>query len=273
MNCEFITLDRKGDSPLHGLLFPGSDSLVLHIHGSWGNFYENPFAVGLSSIYNKHGFTYATVNTPGHDFGTIHEDFDESLDCIVSWVNNINSECNSIVLQGHSLGALKILRMFQESHYEEFLSRVKGLVLLAPFDLVGFYGGQNIDRRREHAKEFRDQNGEEALVPSTIFDIWPISVKTFLELSEPDSEFDLFPTRKNEIGSFRNLEIPTLVAIGENDIASYPLPEKAIELLNDGNNKIETRLLENAPHNFVGEESNLYSLIDEFVKNLNVGEI
>ncbi len=267
---DFLTLRNDGND-LNGILSKSvkpKNVLCMHIHGSWGNFYENPFCTQLSIVYNNAGFDYASVNLSGHDGGTISENFGESIDEIVSWINFLVDDETKIILQGHSLGALKLIRLASSSQYADLHERTAGLVLLSPFDLVAFYGGPNVERRRSHAKEFRDENGEQALVPKSIFDMWPISVKSYLELSEPEGDYDIFPTRLGEFGELDDTEIPRLVVLGEDDQASYPGAENVLDILEISTSSCE--LISSAPHNFAGCEDTLTKVVSNFIESLKI---
>lgn len=265
---ELVTLERKGEERLHGACIGNGEKLALHIHGTGGNFYENTFALGLCGLYNDAGYTYASVNNPGHDVNMTEENFDDSLESVVAWCDQIAPE-SRIVLQGYSLGALKIMRFFTHPDFAEFRERIEAVVLLAPFDLVGLYGGPNIERRREHAKEFRDQFGDSAIVPHSIFEPWPISVRTFLEFSEAGSEYDLFPTRSlsRDIGAIAKITVPTLVVIGSEDIYSIPTAHEVAESLNQS--QVTVELIEGAAHNFGGYEQQLSSAISAFISQVS----
>lgn len=267
MTERIVHLDRKNERTLEGSVTGDASRLALHIHGSYGNYWENPFVKKLAPLYVNAGYSYASVNNPGHDDNTTHENFSESFDVIAAWIKQLTEPGEKLILQGHSLGALKIIAMVNDSRYAELIKRVSGIVLLSPFDVVAFYGGENIVRRRDHAKEFRDENGENAIMPDSIFDVWPISAKTFLELSEQGGPYDLFPTREHRIGTLGSIKIPTKVVIGGEDIASYPSPTHVYELLDEKN--IDTTFIEGAPHNFAGYEDVLYRDLEEFVASLD----
>ncbi|HMS24981.1 MAG TPA: alpha/beta hydrolase [Acidimicrobiia bacterium] len=262
---EFVTLARKDQELLHGARTGDGNALALHIHGSWGNFYENPFVLDVAQTYLDAGFTYASVNNPGHDGGTITESFDESFAAIRDWCDQLAPEA-PVILQAHSLGALKILRLATHPDFADFFERVSAVVLLSPFDLVGFYGGRNAERRRSHAKEFRDQFGGKAILPASIFDVWPISAETFLELSEPGSEYDLFPSRNHDVGALASLAIPTLVVLGGEDIASDPTAVDVMTALEAV--EATSILIDNAQHNFAGHETELAGCIQKFLATL-----
>ena len=209
-----------------------------------------------------------SLDLTSHDRGSIDDNFDDGLEQIQDWCKKLESSKTNIVLQGHSLGALKIIRMANSPKYEELFERVVGCILLSPFDLVAFYGGPNVDRRRAHAKEFRDENGPEALVPESIFNVWPISVKTYLEFSEPEGDFDIFPTRLGQLGELDKTDIPRLVIIGEQDNACYPGAENVMAVLESSS--ASSVLVAGAPHNFAGYEVQVEKQIEKFVANINL---
>lgn len=267
-NFEFLTLEKNG-TLLHGAKSEtkqNNNSIAIHIHGSWGNFYENPFALELAGTYNQQGFDYASVNLSGHDGGTINESFADSVEEIIAWSDLLGAGKSNIVLQGHSLGALKLIRLANDPNYESAIEKLSGLVLLSPFDLVAFYGGPNVERRRSHAKEFRDANGENALVPDSIFDGWPISVGTFLDLSEPEGDYDIFPTRLGVLGELDETKIPRLVVLGEQDNACYPGAENVMAVLESSSCLSE--MIPGASHNFAGKEDELSKVISKFISSL-----
>jgi alpha-beta hydrolase superfamily lysophospholipase len=267
---EFLTL-QAGSSALHGLKTGHAPRCVIHIHGTWGNFYENPFALQLSDTYVNAGWSYATVNNQGHDGGSITEEFGASLPEIAAWANRLAPNQEPLILQGHSLGALKILRMLQVGEYSELTRRLTAAVLLSPFDLVAFNGGvgEDLKRNRDEAKLLRRENGGTSLVGTDMFSWWPLSIDTYLEATNEGSAWDLFPTRENNIGALGALNIPVMVAIGGKDFASYPDARQAAELVSQqAPPNVHLAFIEDAPHNFAGHEDALGHHIRDFIASL-----
>ncbi|CAM5738762.1 hypothetical protein SALBM311S_02763 [Streptomyces alboniger] len=267
MQFDLVTVPF-GDGLLHGMSHGSGDVVALHLHGTWGNFYENPFVAALAPVYADHGIRYAAVNLPSHDGGSIAESMSDALDALDAWVTELAGPGTSIILQGHSLGALKIIAAWQKSH--NVVGRVKATVLLSPFDAVAFYGGKTADEiesnRRtveEHAAKF----GENSLVPEEIFDLWPLSSAMYLSATQTGGDWDVFPSREGtHVNALQPITCPTLVVLGSEDFASFPAPQAVAESLT----KQEALVIEGAPHNFAGKEPELSTKINAFLDNLNL---
>jgi pimeloyl-ACP methyl ester carboxylesterase len=131
---------------------PGPGRLVLHVHGSYGNFYENLFLDAMAAAYTSTGVAFLTVNTRGHDYyadfkmkragggyderriGGFLERFEECLLDIKAWIDFASGEgCGSVLLQGHSLGAMKAAFYCARGND----ARVRALLLVSPPGLLG----------------------------------------------------------------------------------------------------------------------------------------
>ncbi len=97
--------------------------IVIHIHGSFGNFYQNKFIWYMSEMYCNDGIDFLSINTSAHDglsegyygknlkyVGGAITDYNESqkdIEAAISFVQELHYE--DIILQGHSLGCDKII--------------------------------------------------------------------------------------------------------------------------------------------------------------------
>jgi pimeloyl-ACP methyl ester carboxylesterase len=158
---------------LQGMLCPpnetGNGRLVLHVHGSYGNFYENLFLDSMAAAYTSAGAAFLTVNTRGHDYyadfkmkragggyderriGGFLERFEECLLDIKAWIDFAAGEgYGSVLLQGHSLGAMKATFYCARGNDD----RVEALFLVSPPGLV---------ERRASNDERRTTNVESSL--------------------------------------------------------------------------------------------------------------
>lgn len=141
---ELITFENARGFHLDGILY-GCDScrtVVVHVHGSLGNFYQNRFIRIMGLRYAEAGIRLLSFNLSSHDglaegyrdedgfeySGGSVVDFDRCLDDIESAVVFAEELCDRIILQGHSMGCDRVL------HY--LLSRGGGYdcVLLGPCD-------------------------------------------------------------------------------------------------------------------------------------------
>jgi pimeloyl-ACP methyl ester carboxylesterase len=264
---EFVTL-QMGEARYHGLSTGQSAPLCLHVHGTWGNFYENPFVFQLTDTYVAAGYSYASTNNPGHDGGSMHEDFDASLPVLYEWISHLSPQAGELVLQGHSLGALKVMRLLTDAKYQDVLERIRAIILLSPFDLVAFYGGPSaseVERRRERVEEIVHKSGLEALVDSEIFDVWPISAESFLSATVVDGPWDLFPTRRGSAGKLAQIGKPIFVALGDSDFAQTPSAQAVAQIIRGDVPEASVSVIQGAPHNFASHENELGRLIANFL--------
>jgi pimeloyl-ACP methyl ester carboxylesterase len=265
MNRRFdlVAIDCDG-SRLHGLWCAQEKAkgTAVHVHGTWGNFYGNPFIVPIARLYSDLSINYLTANFPGHDETAIGERFDDFTKALDSWLDRYGAG-EPILLQGHSLGALKILRYMKDNRAMN-RHRVRCLVLLSPFDVVAFYSCGNLDRNEERLQRIRDLieiHGAGAPVPKDVFDMWSISLATFLELASSGTVSDQFPSRLGLEGTaLDKIELPKFVAIGSEDFAAYPSPSQVHQMTNRLHS-VHSVLVEGAPHNFEGKVDSLVSAL------------
>lgn len=67
---EFVRTTTSDDLILQGLLSgpeTNTDSVILHIHGMSGNFWENGFIKTMLSEYPKQGCSFLSVETRGSE--------------------------------------------------------------------------------------------------------------------------------------------------------------------------------------------------------------
>lgn len=118
-------------------------TVVIHVHGNYGNFYNNKFLWFMSKTYTSFGIDFLTFNLSAHDglcegyqngslryVGGAISKYEESIldiDAAIQYVKGLGY--TRIILQGHSLGCDKVINyllLYPNSSYE--------LVLLSPVD-------------------------------------------------------------------------------------------------------------------------------------------
>lgn len=258
MNTKFDLVAMTFDgNALHGLYSKLSSSCgtVVHLHGTWGNFYANPFIIPLADMYCDMGYDFLTINIVGHDETSIDEDFEKSIKSIEFWINELNLKL-PLILQGHSLGALKVLRLIKNK--SSVIKNTAAIVLLSPFDIVSFYLGDqnnNGSEKLEKLTRMIAEGKENDNVPSDIFALWPISVKTYFEAVKEQGYLDVFNSRNGVFDAqlFSEFKNKMLVVLGSKDYASTPETEKMKQQI-DANflDNTTTVLIKDAPHNFAG---------------------
>ncbi|MCD8013656.1 MAG: alpha/beta hydrolase [Lachnospiraceae bacterium] len=125
-----------------GVQIEFNNPIVIHVHGNFGNFYQNKFLWYMSEIYLNRGIDFLTINLSAHDGlaegyygmqlkyvgGGVADYADSQLDieAVVQYVRDLGY--HNIVLQGHSLGCDKIIE-YALNHEPDF-----PLILLSPVD-------------------------------------------------------------------------------------------------------------------------------------------
>jgi pimeloyl-ACP methyl ester carboxylesterase len=236
MRGEIVRTYTEDSLNLQGMLCaPQSVThrLALHIHGSYGNFYENLFLDNLSEAYTSSGTAFLPVNTRGHDYyadfkmkrpesgydskriGGILEHFDQCLLDIRAWIDFAQSQgFTTIILQGHSLGAMKAAYYCARAKD----TRVTALFLISPPDLVGTVRkscNPDISRNLALARGLAQQNPDLLMPDGTSYD--PISAGNYLSIYDNPEIAGLFnfPGEPNSI--LGSLALPVHAVIGEKD--------------------------------------------------------
>ncbi len=291
MKGELVTAIAKDELILHGMCCPStkggrSDACVIHIHGSYGNFYENFFLSEMSRSYTERGFTFLSIGTRGRDYyadfklkkhghydsvrvGGIREVFQDCEHDIVAWREYAATlGFSKIVLQGHSLGAMKAV--YYLKHHPK---SVAGLVLISPPDNFGLqnaeYGAQFKDDLAT-AKEIA-ASGENILMPESAY-YESITGKSFLSLLAHPHDTGMFTY--SDVALMRQaglgrIDCPTLVTFAtENEAVVGPLDKciKALRSVVHRKNLLHCELIEGANHNYHFREAELASVISDWLE-------
>ncbi len=146
LNGRLITYITTDGFHQKGYLAVGeaNRSTIIHIHGNFGNFYENNFIPIMAEQYTTAGINFLSVNNRGHDgiaevyqngqltyTGGAIESPEECIYDISGAVEYAQQLGAPIILQGHSFGCLRTL---------VYLLRVKEMfnfILLSPADSFG----------------------------------------------------------------------------------------------------------------------------------------
>ena len=203
---QLLQISTSDGLYLHGFYSPTEDkkTALLHIHGFEGNFYENSFIYSLIKETSQNNIAFLTVNTRGNnkitDFNTIsggyktigawNELLEEAHLDISAWLKFLLDEgYQEIILQGHSLGTIKVVRYLFEGEYKDIISK---LILLAPFE--------------KH-------------IPSS--DLSPQTFESWNNQSDLARVFD-FSATDYDFPILKQIKIPTKIIVGEKDEYFYP---------------------------------------------------
>lgn len=243
-NGKLVCFANSKNLELIGLLFePESISnapIIIHIHGNYGNFYNNKFLWYMSKSYTENGFAFLSFNLSAHDglsegyrkgaldyIGGGVSDYNESLLDINAAINFVQQRgYKRIILQGHSLGCDKILDYVLNYDSNEYK-----IILLSPVDSYAvqkrwlqLHKNETISEQIQRLKCLPDSNntfldwlnieeyGAEGLNADWIYKI-PITKQAFLSILE-GSAFKYLNLEHNVEFTVDN---PTFVFLGQHD--------------------------------------------------------
>ena len=141
---ELVTFKSSAGLHLDGILYQDDSNrkTIIHIHGSYGNFYQNFFVRLMADRFLESRLNFLSFNLAGHDgFGEGYrniedfeyvggsvQDFSECIADIEGAIAFVTTFSEEIVLQGHSLGCDRIL------HYLITKKSTLDFILLSPCD-------------------------------------------------------------------------------------------------------------------------------------------
>ncbi|MBM3322476.1 alpha/beta hydrolase, partial [candidate division WOR-3 bacterium] len=273
--CRFVTEDGL---ELHGFLTEPAESLrrtaLVHVHGWDGNFYENRFIYHAARTAVSQGLGFFTFNNRGHDYiadllrpatgdyvqtGGIYERLSDCRADIRAALGFLRRRSyRRVILQGHSHGAIKVAHFLTRTLEQ----RVVGLVLLSPSDdlawgpaLIGVGFNRALGRARRLAGAGRDRQ----LMPAGLLP-YPVSAGAFLDSFAPDSVagmFNLSRTVHRSLPELGLIRVPVLFVVGTTEEAFTIAPEQFVAAAREamtGTSSFTGRVLEGAPHNYLGHE-------------------
>ena len=141
---RLVKIEAADGHQLDGILYEADESIatVVHVHGSLGNFYQQPFIPVFAQVLTREGINLLSCNMRSHD--GIAEGYDgegemkyvggslarfetcvEDIKGAVGWSRRLGRK---VYLQGHSLGCDRVL------HYLENTGEGLSPILLSPCD-------------------------------------------------------------------------------------------------------------------------------------------
>ena len=128
---RLVKIGAEDGHQLDGILYEAEESIatVLHVHGSLGNFYQQPFIPVFAQVLTREGINLLSCNMRSHD--GIAEGYDgegemkyvggslarfetcvQDIKGAVSWSRRLGPK---VYLQGHSLGCDRVLHYLKET--------------------------------------------------------------------------------------------------------------------------------------------------------------
>lgn len=278
MNTKFLRVATDDKLLLQGFLRASdttSRKVILHIHGMAGNFYENRFLDTMASTFTSNGYDLCSPNTRGHDFiadfpivgeeekykriGTIYETFEECVYDIAAWLNYLESVgYKEIILQGHSLGAVKIAYYLSKTAD----TRISKLILLSPPDMVGLaereaYHQDMMDLSKKMIEEGRGRE----MLPKVLWDWYLLSANTYRDFHTRDNPIDVFNVYdKDKRSVLSEIRIPVYAFFGSRDDAALLDPAEELTILKKKTTnctRFDQEVIEGAPHSYFVHEREL----------------
>lgn len=290
MKGELVKSITEDELILTGFYIEGAKEkpAILHIHGFEGDFYSNLFIEAIGTKLEENNHAFLTVQTRGTSpqqcllntkggwiytgsyFETLEEAY-KDIDCWIKFL--IEKGYKQIILQGHSLGTIKIMRYLKEVNLKEYVTK---LILLAPFDKTWLFMKAASDANKTTTElaaaakaKIKEGKGNE-LAPNGFDDV-PHTYANFLSWATEDElgrMFDFYNSEYN-FPYLKSIEIPVAIFVGRNDEFFYPSDpdnfEKGMEILLTNIKNSEGLIIPETGHSFAGAEQILSENILKFI--------
>ncbi len=289
MSFPIVNVTTQDGYILHGLLSEPQkkfDSIVIHIHGSAGNFYQSSFYPALFGLVNELNIAFLSTNNRGtgvYDIetgtkfrGAAIEIFEECLMDIDAWIEFAFSKgYTNIFLEGHSFGTNKIQYYILKGKHK---ASIKALILLGFTDS---YAGQLEYLKENHIKNEDMLDEAEQLIKqqkpyqllSNLLINWgelPQTAKSYINFMTPGSALSqILPIQDPQpLLNFRKVQIPILGIVGDRNECTVIPPKDAVDRLNKENDNARCYMIENCNHSYLGKEKELTAILRSFFRNL-----
>jgi len=283
MQGTIVEIKTPDKLPLYGLYnkVNKSKSILINIHGTASNFYENYFMMPLVKLLEKEGISSLSTNNRGASVmqvyphaGAAIEHFEDCVLDIDAWVDYALSQgYKKIILQGHSLGTEKVVYYMNKG---KNVRNINAIILLAPADSYGHTTELCLNKKElaellEEAKNLVSKGDKEVFLRKKWLchgNILPKGADSFLNFFSQNSELSkAFPLRQGKnLKMYQNIEVPILIAIGDQEEYTIIPVKEALKVLEKENNLARCFQLEDCNHDFEGKEEELNKIIISFLK-------
>ncbi len=288
---ELVKTSTKDNLFLYGFLRRGdkSKTAILHIHRYEGDFYSDPFVTIEADSLKQNGYTFLSVETRGsyseREFeytdgsfkmiGAHYELLKDAYKDIDAWIEFlIENGYHNIVLQGHSLGAMKAVRYFAEGTHTKYL---KKLIIVSPPDIHSLAEIMSEGKYKNYLSIAKDkvERGEgEEIAEKSIFKL-RMSYQTILSWLTMDhfGKMFNFSDKDNNFMLLNKIDIPVKVIVGEKDQFINPKSEhnkpvqEAVDILKLNIKDCVEVVIPEADHNYKGKEHEFAQEIIPFLES------
>jgi hypothetical protein len=286
VNGELVTFQNSNGFHHDGILYISNKSkkTIIHIHGSYGNFYQNFFHRVMAKIYTDNGYNFLSFNLTSHDgfaegykgesdflyVGGAVSDFLTCVSDIEGAVQFVGKFSDTIILQGHSLGCDRVV------HYLLNSNQKFDFILLSPCDsyklqskwVEPYTVEQQIKRIKLENKSIQDFDWlpikEYGVYSANEEYIIPITRKSLLSIMN-GPPFKLFNISKPcEFFIDQNC----FIYIGTKDNLQTETPDTMFDYFKKRVLTLEPCLIENGDHMLKGQEDIVAKGIIDWLKKL-----
>jgi pimeloyl-ACP methyl ester carboxylesterase len=283
---EQLVYVRSADDVVEGgVLFTSASSpltplAIIWVHGWGANFYT-PSYVGIGRGLAERGFPTISVNTRMHDIGNVEKYTllgkrvrgggywgvtSEDARDISAWIDYARQLGYSrVVLVGHSAGWASVARYQADSQDP----RVAGLVFASPG--VGYSPQPDDPQLLAQAKKLVDEGaGDDLIRLSHRSTASFVSAATELDIANTPRQYkDFFGTQTSDAAITR-VTCPVLAFFGSKDDIGgekdLALLTSSVRRLAHGPARVDTAMIANGNHEYVGEEAQVAQVITRWIQ-------
>jgi len=268
-----------------GVLFtsprqPSKPLAIIWVHGWGANFYT-PSYVGIGRALAERGFPTISVNTRMHDIGNVEKYTllgkrvrgggywgvtSEDARDIAAWIDYAEQLGYSrVILVGHSAGWASVARYQADSQDH----RVAGLVFASPG--VGYSAESDDAQLLAQARKLVDEGAGDDLLrlPHRSFPSF-VSASTYLDTVNTPREYKDFFGTKGPDAAVTRITCPVLAFFGSKDDIrgekDLALLTSSVRRLPRGPATVDTAMIANGNHEYVGEEAQVSEKIVHWIE-------
>ena len=288
MSEKIIELHALDGVKTNGYLISGdrnNKKVLIEIHGMTSNCFKKRERVIAKTVKNI-GIDIICINTRGSEIvkyikyndgrrelaGTAYEDIEESYYDLMGVIKYaISLGYSSIYLQGHSLGATKVVYTYtkMKQKQDEELKNIKGILLLSLVDIPDMIRTFLKNEYLLYAEEKEKNRQVLELMPQNAF-IHPISVKTYLKYAKYNSEIDFaqYSNENYDFDTLNKIDVPLFMRWGNDNELIRKSAQEQVELMRRVIKKkdADINFINGANHSYNGRETELANDIANFLK-------
>ncbi len=288
MTHPIVSVTTADKLTLYGLLLaaPGKKAVLINVHGTASNFYENDFLGVVAEKLSRQGVSVLSTNNRGahvlecytkeryQPTGAAIDRFEDCLLDIDAWIAfALKQGFRHIYLSGHSLGTEKVVYYMVKGKYRKL---VRAVILFAPADS---YGAQlKFEQRRglklmvEAKRLIAQRRGRQLLSPywKAYSGVLPLTAQAYYGLFRKGSAMSkTFPFWSGKLPLYRLINVPILAVIGDqHEFTVIPI-KQALKLMERENPNTEAHQLKHCNHDFEGKEPQLAAIVSKFVTRVS----